>query len=49
MIFPIKMSDDIVVALAKLFWNTCEYLKIQAPFAPQLFGIIIGSKPERTK
>lgn len=49
MIFPIKISDDILVALAKLIWNVCEYLKIRAPFAPQIFGIIIGAKPKRVK
>lgn len=34
---------------AAAIWNTCEILRIRCPFAPTLFGWIIGAsrrKPE---
>ena len=31
--------------LAAIVWNTCELLHIPCPYAPTLFGWIIGSKP----
>lgn len=33
--------------VAAVIWNTCELLRIRVPFAPVLFGWIIGSKPHR--
>lgn len=30
--------------LAAIVWNTCEMLHVRCPFAPVLFGWIIGSK-----
>lgn len=29
---------------ARVFWNTFEILHIPCPFAPHVFGIIIGRK-----
>lgn len=34
---------------AALIWNTCELLRIPAPFAPQLFGLVMGRKARKHK
>lgn len=37
--------------LAAVLWNACEILRVRCPFAPQVFGAIIGRSPRaaRTK
>jgi hypothetical protein len=30
--------------LAAILWNCCELLRIRVPFAPSMFGLIIGAK-----
>jgi hypothetical protein len=32
---------------AAVLWNCCEFLHVRVPFAPHVFGLIIGSKPVR--
>lgn len=34
---------------AAIVWNCCELLKIRCPFAPQMFGAIMGVKGKRDK
>jgi hypothetical protein len=33
--------------VAAIVWNSCEFLGVGCPFAPTLFGWIIGSKGRR--
>lgn len=30
---------------AAVLWNCCELCGVRVPFAPQVFGLIIGRKP----
>ncbi len=35
--------------LAGLLWNCCEWLRLPCPFAPTMFGLIIGCKGKRVE
>lgn len=49
MIFPLRRFWTYTPAgfLAACLWNTCEKMHIMTPFAPQVFGLIIGKKGKR--
>lgn len=32
---------------AAILWNICETLRIPCPFAPTMFGLIMGAKKRR--
>lgn len=35
--------------LAACLWNTCELIGVCCPFAPYVFGAIMGSKPRKLR
>jgi len=35
--------------VAALIWNCCEILHVRCPFAPFMFGLIMGAKGKRVK
>jgi len=51
MIFPLWRfwSYTPKAFFAAILWNSCELLKVQCPFAPYVFGIIMGAKGKLIK
>lgn len=51
MIFPIWKfwTFSPLGLVAACLWNACELLHVRCPFAPQMFGLIIGAKPRKAK
>lgn len=38
-----------IAFIASVLWNVCKACKIGCPFAPYVFGLMIGSKPRKHK
>lgn len=49
MIFPLWKfwTYSPIGFLAAILWNTSELLRFRCPFAPTVFGLIMGAKPRR--
>ena len=47
--FPLSYRDAPLVFACKILWNVFETLHLRMPYPEVIFGIIIGSKPERVE
>ena len=51
MIFPLRKfwTYSPLGFLAAVVWNISEIFKFQCPFAPVLFGLVMGARPRRKR